>query len=159
MQIIDLLRNYRANKTRLAFLNEQAIEAQQEISHMKENILEDNQLITAHLDGLPSRSGVTNPTQSLALMMIDETSPAIQAKMKSLQQITAEIDSLSRLVRYAEILLEGLSEKERYVVQRHMIEGYSWNEIEEAGKYHLSIEGLKKIQKRAVQRMEAVYHG
>ena len=159
MQVIELFQNYRANKARLTLLNERKEEIRQEIDRMKESILEDHQHISPSLDSLPHGSGIGNPTQSIAVMMADGTTPEIQQQEKKLREIMQEAACLDRLIRYADILLEGLSEKERYIIQAHLIDGYSWNEISDESKYQLSIDGLRKVQKRAIQRMDVAYHG
>ena len=160
MQVIELFQNYRANKARLTLLNERKEEIRQEIDRMKESILEDHQHISPSLDGLPHGSGIGNPTQSIAVMMADGTTPEIQQQEKKLMEIMQEAACLVRLAKYADILLEGLPEKERFVIRSHLIDGCTWEEtaagFEKQFMYPYTTEGLRKIQKRAVSIAERI---
>ena len=163
MQIIDLFQNYRANKARLALLNERGAGIRQEIARLKESILEDHQHITSSMDSLPHGAGIGNPTQSIAVMMADGTTSEIQQQEKKLRKITQEAVFLNRLIRYAEILLEALTDKERFVIQNHMIDGKTWEETTaefgEKFTIPITVDGLRKMQRRAVNRLRGFYEG
>lgn len=162
MQAENIYKNYRVTKARLEFLTEKAKEMEQTIILMKQNILTDNQRLTACLDGISSKTCYSNPTQNIAVMMADGTTPAIQREEKSLQLVRDEIATLYKTIRYADIFLSSIDKKEQFVIRAHLINGCTWNEtsvkFEREFLYPYTVDGLRKLQKRALEKIESIFY-
>lgn len=162
MRAEDIFKNYRIQKARLDFLTEKSNEMEQKIILMKKNILADNQHITSCLDDISRKTDYSNPTQNIAIMMADGTTPAIQMEEENLQLVRDEIAALYKTIRYADIFLSSIDEKEQFVITAHLINGCTWNEtsvkFEREFLYPYTVDGLRKLQKRALEKIESIFY-
>ena len=121
----------------------------------------------SRLTGLPRGSGTGSPTERVALALIDgqayEESEAGARARRMRAQIAAlrsEREERQLRARFVESWLSGLPERERWVIERHIIEGEIWHDI--APQFNarfmddVSHDRLKRIQKKALEKIYAM---
>ena len=155
----QMLRDYKVFLGRCKYLTTLIPELKAEAAAWKEHAADD--LIgggAQNLDGMPHGTTVGNPTERLGIMLADGYTPD---GLKELEQQIADYEMELRdklvTVHFVEAWLDGLTEKERWIVHRQVIEGAYWREIvvEYHRKYNeeYTREGLKRIRDGAIAKI------
>lgn len=152
-EVMSILTAYRANQKRLVFLQEQAEEMRRGIA--LENLPEMHAVRTQKYTGLPARSANSSIVEDVALHAVDggETADSVRWRQE-LAQIEAEIYRAQRNIRYVDIWLSGLSDKQRAVVTAHTINKKTWPYIcvnsETLIGVWMSESGLRNVHRAAI---------
>lgn len=152
-----LLYAVREEKARWSFLCELAEQIQAEIRILRG---EDEQekisamTLRATLWGRPRDGQVRESTTQRAATAPDEALLALEREMRHVQ---AQARLLSARVRWVELALEGLYEKERYILNAYYCENRSWNSVclgyERQYQCPISEKQARRIRMRALERM------
>lgn len=117
--------------------------------------------------GAPRGTTPGNPTEALGLMLaeghVPEDSPQgreiTRLKLES-ARMSAEMGVRQMQVDYVDCWLAGLTDRERWVIEHHIIEREIWHDIMIAFNQRyaddVSKDRLKRIQSRALERIYAM---
>ena len=121
----------------------------------------------SRLTGMPRGGAPGDPTARTALMLMDgrafEDSPQRQEIDRlegEIARLRAEREEKQLRVRFVDSWLSGLPERERWVIERHVIEGEIWHDIIQQFNLRymddVSKDRLKRMQQKALGRIYAM---
>lgn len=158
-QITNILKSYRQDKARQAYLCARIARLNIEIRRATAALAGDvSSLQAQQITGMPHGTTVGNPTERLGIMLADgyETDE-IRIMRGERELISAEYDEVTVRVSTADALLSALSERERWVVERHVIDAESWAAIAEMYRakygYEVSVATLRRLNKTGYRAM------
>ena len=155
-RVEEMLRSYRAEVGRCGHLLMEIDILKTEIEREKSRLASDlagpgAQVIT----DMPRGTTMGNPTEKIALMLAGGWVPEeIREKEAKIGELQSEYDERHKTVVFVESWLNGLPERERWMVETQVIDGVIWREIltqypERFGEYR-SKDTLKRIRDRAM---------
>jgi len=155
----QMLRDYKMFLGRCKYLSALIPELKAEAAAWRDNLAEELCSIGGqNLDGMPHGSTVGNPTERLGIMLADGYTPdGLKELEKQIVDYERELSEKSMTVHFVDAWLDGLTEKESWIVRMQVIEGAYWREI--VMEYHrrygeeYSREGLKKIKDGAIAKI------
>ena len=153
----ELLKKYRPNKAREAYLRNQLEGLGRMLELAKRKMVDESVSLSQALTGMPHGSGTGDPTGKLA------TNLAAGKVTEFVKQIQQEIDEtqgmlvgLLKDIQVVEIVLDALNDREREVLTMKMIDEYSWAEtLNRMNKLHsgsYSKRSLQRLLDRAVDK-------
>ena len=168
-QINDMLRAYRGRVGRCAHIETEIRRLERRIAEERERYAQELAAPpVSRLDGMP-RGGAPfdSRTERVALALADGSAFDAEAFQAAVRRLEAEIDRLRAEraeqqlgVAYVESWLSGLPERERWVIERHVIDGEIWHDIitEFNARFDdaVSRDRLKRIQQRALEKIYAM---
>lgn len=154
-EIMTLFRAHKRTVAREAYLRERIALLSESIEDMRRTALEDGIHTTQQLTGMPRSGRLSNPVENLAVMLADgDDPPHIKAMAHELRQLQRERRELLFDIRTVEALLTGLQERERFIIEKNLIDGLTWAQLIDCfeGRYgfHMSVEGLRRARKAAI---------
>lgn len=160
-EVDKLLGEYRTNKARLAELELRNIERRARLASAQEKALEGDAIRAQQYTGMPHGNAVGRPVEDLALHYVDGYVPQIIRDERSdIEAEQREIDCLRMRVKRVDVWLWCLDIRARYVISAQMIEGHTWQRLEDGSSavfgYHMTAGGLRKIKRRAMETIYAV---
>ncbi len=155
----QMLKDYKVFLGRCKYLTTLIPELKAEAVYWKKNMAEDISSVgSQNLDGMPHGTKIGNPTERFGIMLADGYTPdGLKRLEKTISDYEQELKEKSISVVFVEAWLDGLTEKERWIIQRQVIDGAYWREI--ITEYHqkygeeYSREGLKKIRDGAMSKI------
>lgn len=158
-EVDKLLSEYRTNKARLAELELRNIERRTRVARAQEWALAGDAIRAQQFTGMPHGNAVGRPVEELALHYMDGyMPPMIREEQLEIEVEQREIDALRLRLRRVDVWLWCLDARARYVVSAQMIEGHTWQSLENGSSavfgYHMTAGGLRKIKRKA---METIY--
>ena len=121
----------------------------------------------SRLTGMPRGGGTGSPTERAALTLAEgrafwesEAGGRALRMQAQIDALRAEREERQLRARFVESWLSGLPERERWVIERHIIEGEIWHDI--APQFNarfmddVSHDRLKRIQKKALEKIYAM---
>ena len=158
-RIEQMLREYRICTGRCELLEVRARAIERDIESILAGRAADLASISSqNLDGMPHGTSVGNPTERAGIMLaMDYVPEEVIEKRRELIRIDAEIDRKSRTILTVEAWLNGLTAKQRWIVQHIYFEGLSYNQMnplyrDEYGET-CSKDSLRRIKKEAPARI------
>lgn len=153
-----MLRDYREFRGRCEFLRHEIGLEERKLAILRETMIDDAVSMSPNLTGMPKGSGTSKPVEALAIRFGNGYVPAyIQEIEKALDEKKKELREKMVTVVFVEAWLKGLTDKERTIVEKQVIDGRFWREIvfEYRAKYgeEYSREGLKRIKKVAMEKI------
>ena len=157
-KVLQMLKEYRECLGRAEYLAHALVEKRNERSAIMRTMVADEISISPVLSGMPHSSNIEDPTSKLAIKLADGYVP------KEVRELDAEIRKLSRevtckcnAIACVNAWLTGLNDKERWIIEKHVIDGAYWREIaysygERFGDMYTR-DGLKKIKKAALSKI------
>lgn len=113
------------------------------------------------MDDSPHGNQVSRTTENAAVRLADgvPTHDMRELQTKYLE-LNARLREADRAVRQVEAWLQMMNDKQRFVVEAHLIQGASWRELsagyhQRFGEY-VSRDTLKRIQRRAVDQIAGI---
>ena len=168
-QVNEALLNYRAAQGRRGHVEAEIRRIQREIRAVRERLSRNMASApVSRLVGAPrSTTTAGSPTERLGLALADgrcwasdEARAALQPLEDALARLEREREANRLLAQYVESWLTGLPERERWVIERHIIEGEIWHEVIPQFKTRfgdeVSRDRLKRMQQRALERIYAM---
>lgn len=145
-----MLGNYREYAARVAFLEKEIPQLEKLVAELKHSIVDDEVNITQVISDMPHGSGISDPTGRLGAMIAEGFTP--QRIVEIEQEISrkkSELDFKQPTVVFVDAWLMGLNARERFLIQRKVIDNDMWRNIiyDFSTTYgeHYSKEGLKRI--------------
>lgn len=160
-QVDAILKDYRFCVARRTHLKLRIEEYRRLIQEETKRGMEAEAVRTQTLTGLPRGSGLSSPVEALVEKYIEGYVPPLaQSLMNEKETLEREYEEAGRRIRYAEGWLQCLTPRERIVVEKQMLEGLQWGEVERAAEaafgYPLSRAGLKRVKERALKQIYRV---
>lgn len=121
----------------------------------------------SHITGMPRGGAMGRPTEQAALSLaegegFERSFYGAQAREceHQIRELRAELDEKRMLIAYVQSWLEGLTERERWVIERHIIEREIWYDIipQFNARFvdNITRDRLKRLQKQALERIYAM---
>ena len=156
-QMEQELRAYRENAARLSVLQARAIE----IEHTLMELRADNSGIGAqNIDGMPHGTSPGSITERMALLAVAGESPEVRDLQRELDTVQTEAHALGRRTGAVERWLNGLNERERWVVEMFYFEGLFWSIVrrryEDRYRVTLSDRWARQMKHEALAKMQRV---
>ena len=155
----EMLRNYREYSARCLYLEHCIKDTEGKLNRNKASMIPDAISITAKYTEMPSAKGrVSDPTATVATRFADGyQSEAVQELEVELAKMRDELRDKTPTTVFVEIWLNALNDKERFVIEKKMIDGLFWREIasefvERFGARYSSI-SLKRIRLGALEKV------
>lgn len=154
-RIEEMLKTYRFEVGRCGHLENEIALTKNQIERAKAGLADDlagpgAQVIT----DMPRGTTVGNPTEKLGMMLASGyKSDEIRELEAKLGELIAEYTERKKTVDYVSSWLNGLPERERWMIETQVIDGVIWREIltkypERFGEYR-SKDTLKRIRDKA----------
>ena len=129
-KIIELLEEYNRNRSRHAYLEVAILELSEQIDKAKSQLLVNEVMRSAEMDGMPKGNAVTSQVENLAVRIADGWTPDYIKEMeKEKAELIQEKESLRRKIAYVDAWLMALNDKQKWVIDQHIICGKSWAEL------------------------------
>ena len=167
-QVNAALKEYRATIGHCGHLEAEIRRLRRAIRSVREGFARDlADPPVSRLDGAPRATTPSNPTERIALTLAEGSAFARSDAGAQVKRIEAQIAALAselesgRLqVQYVDSWLSGLPERERWVIERHVIEGEIWHDVIASFNARfgddISRDRLKRLQQRALERIYAI---
>ena len=167
-QIHAMLREYRARVGRCAHIDTEIRRLEGAIERERAQFERDLAAPTvSRLDGMPRGGAGDSRTERIALSLADGSAFAGSEAQREVRRLESEIARLRREraerqlgIEYVDSWLSGLPERERWVIERHLIDGEIWHDIitEFNARFTdaVSRDRLKRIQQRALEKIYAM---
>ncbi len=156
-QLTEVLRNFRTAKARCAYLESQLEDLNRLLRVSQGQMINDQISLSQAITGMPHGTNVGDPTGRLALDIASgKESVFVKQIQEEIIKFQAEMQTISPNVRVVEIVLNGLSERERIPFEMKMIDDCPWLEIlaRMNREYHNSYSkrSLQRLLDRAVEK-------
>lgn len=155
----EMLRNYREYSARCLYLECCIRDIEDKLRSIRKTMVPDAISITAKYTDMPGAKGrVSDPTASVASRFADGYQPeAVRELEAELARMQDELRDKTPTTVFVEIWLNALNDKERFVIERKMIDGLFWREIaaefgERFGARYSSI-SLKRMRIIALEKI------
>lgn len=156
-RIEEMLKTYRFEVGRCGHLETEMEQLKREIENAKAGLAGDLAGPGAQtISDMPRGTAVGNPTEKLGIMLASGyKSEEMQDMEAKLAELLAEYTERKKTVVYVERWLNGLPERERWMIEMQVVDGVIWREIivkypERFGEYR-SKDTLKRIRDRAFE--------
>jgi len=146
----ELLKKYRSNKARYAYLRSQ-IEMLERFRRMCESSMVNDQVsLSQAITGMPHGSGTGDPVGRLAIDIASgEVSPFVKQIHEDLKEVNLQLIRLEPDISTVEIVLESLGDREREVLVLKIIDDRSWGDtVQQMNEMHNN-----SYSKRTLQRL------
>lgn len=158
-QAEQMLTEYKASVGRCNYLKCAIQEAEKELSYWKAKQYEDAiSTGTAILDGMPHGTNISRPTERIALILAMGYEPEhISEAEERLAELREELRRKEMVVMFVSAWLEGLSEKERWLIEQVYFENATYNDTARAytERYNepMSREGIRRLKKATTDKI------
>ena len=159
-KVDSMLKEYRFFIGRCGHLVTEIEQLEKEIAYARRGIAEDIAAISSPpLTDMPHGSSVGNPTERIGMMLAtDFTPPHIADMEEKLAALKQEYAEKYLTVLFVSAWLKGLTEKERWIIERQVIDSVYWKEIVTRYKSDFSEDCSKDSLKRLKQKaLEKIY--
>ncbi|MDL2205333.1 hypothetical protein LJC33_00295 [Eubacteriales bacterium OttesenSCG-928-N13] len=153
-----MLRSYQECAGRCGHLEQEIAGLKSMIERLKKTALEDAVSTTSQVTGMPRGGSTSDPTARVGIMYADGGVPKEVRELEGeLKALEAEYSEKHQTIVFVTAWLSGLTAKERWLIEKHVIDAAYWREVVIA--YHVefgenySRDGLKRIQQAALQKI------
>ena len=154
-----MLASYRECLGRVLHLEQRIKELGQALDDYRKHAVEDAAGIgSQNMDGMPRGTKVGQPTERIAIALADGWVPdEIRSMENELRKAQSEYNEKATVVVFVDAWLHGLTERERWIVERQVIDNCTWREVttmflRDFGESRTK-DGLKYIKDRALQKI------
>lgn len=158
-KVDELLKRYRFEVGRYAYLDAQAKEIERQINKMRDMLIYDVASIQSPvISDMPKGTSIGDPTQRVGTLLADGWEPQeIKDLVASLVGISAQRSESKLVVDFVSAWLDGLTERERWMIEKQVIDGEFWSMIIPAFSTTfgeaMSKDTLKRIRNRALEKI------
>lgn len=154
-QIEGMLKEYKQCVGSVAILEIRLKDAVQNADMVRNTIIENIAYPPTYLSGMPRSGKIADPAANLAVNICE--SKIFSHFDRQERELQKELSMKRAVICTVEALLSGLREKERWIVERHSIEGAYWREVEvdyrmRYGEAYTRA-ALKRIKRQAILKM------
>lgn len=158
-KVDEMLKAYRFEVGRCGHLEAEISQLEKAIRQAMATMDEDVTAVRPQqLSGMPHGTTVGNPTEKLGIMLASGWVPddilEMQAELKETKQ---EHEQRYFTVLFVSAWLNGLPERERWIVEHQVIDGEYWKEVvckfKTAFQEETSKDSLKRLKQRAMEKI------
>lgn len=129
-QLLSSLSEYNARKGKCAFVEAQIEDLERMIREAYATLISGQVLASAEQDGMPRGNQVSRTVENLAVRLADGWLPNDLRDMnEELSRLYRQRDILKSQVARVEAWLKGLNDRQRFVIERQVIQGESWKDV------------------------------
>ena len=167
-QVLKMLREYHVNAGRCEYIEAEIRRLRQAAERLEPAFERDVTALPAcRPDGMPRGGAPGRPTERIAAALADGEAFRQSEYGREARRIAEQIEALKReleekrlIVQYVDSWLKALTERERCVIERHLIEHEIWYDIAGTFKSRFSDEittgRLKRLQQQALRKIYAI---
>lgn len=162
-KVNEMLKAYRFEVGRCGHLETEIEQLQKVISSSMSSLAEDVSAVrTQQITDMPHGTAVGNPTERIAIMLASGWVPDYITEMQTeLGELKREYESRYYTVLFVSAWLKGLTERERWIVERQVINGEYWRDIIREYKVEFSEaaaskDSLKRLKQKAMDKIYAM---
>lgn len=161
-QVDEMLKGYRAAKGRSAHID---VEIERLRDKLNRTIEEDRRELAditgQHYSSMPHGSDCGNPTEEKGIRLLGmKMSPeacCIRDQLEELEQLRQR----QRItVLFVEAWMQGLTDKEQWLIEKQTIDGVSWKEVSwhytSAFGHNATMDSLKRMRRIAMEKIYAM---
>lgn len=153
-----MLACYREHLARCEYLEHAIPELKKLASSMREHMIDESVSITPVLSDMPRGSGISDPTGRLAEKFAEGfVTDHVKQIEAEIAEKTRELSAKTITVVFVGAWLKCLNEKERFVVEKQVIDKLFWRDVVRAYKQlfgdEYSKHGLKAIRDSALEKV------
>jgi hypothetical protein len=157
-RIVEMLNNYREHAARCEYLEAQIPELERLAKNLRAHIVDDEISITQVISDMPRGTAISDPTGRLGMLLASGYIPDDIKKLEQeIQEKKDELKHKSITVVFVNAWLKGLTDRERFIVQKKAIDGAYWSELiyacENEYGIHYSKAGLRKMYAAAIDKI------
>jgi len=158
-KVDEMLKAYRFEVGRCGHLETEINRLRKEIDLCRSSLAEDAASIQSQqLTGMPHGTTVSSPTERIGIMLASGWQPEYLGSMEAeLRRLEDEYSERHFTVLFVSSWLQGLSERERWIIEHQVIDGEYWKDIATAYKLAYSEEcskdSLKRLKLRAMSKI------
>lgn len=146
----DTLEKYRSKKARYAYLQSQTEMLERFLKICQGEMIEDQVSLSQAITGMPHGTTVGDPVSRLALDIASgKVTPFVRQIQEEMEQVRVEMRKIFPEIRLAELVLDGLKERERLMIEMKIMDDLSWAEILDRMNRKYS----NSYSKRSLQRL------
>lgn len=161
-QVDEMLKEYRTAKGRTAHLDVEIARLQGELQRTVEaDRYEAADITGQHYSTMPHGSDIGNPTEQKGMRLASlPASPEAKNIKQRIHELGLTQERHRIVVMFVEAWLQGLTEKERWIIEKQTIDCMSWREVthrfsSEFG-YPAKPDTLKRIKRTAMEKIYAM---
>ena len=158
-----MLRDYKRCTARRDYLMQAISLLQKQRKNAQGKAMAEDALHGAVMNGMPHGTTPGNPVESLVLRYASGYKPQyIQQMDDDLAVLQDELKEVTAVCKCVEAWLLALNDKEKILINAHVIDGLSWVETvpllqrEYPGTFTGSRNGLREMQRRALEKIYSV---
>lgn len=155
----QMLHDYREHLGRCRSLEQEIKEIEATLQRLRASMVADAAAPgSQNMDGMPRGTAIGNPTERIGGMFADGYVPEyIRELEEELTAKRAEYQRISATVVFVGAWLEGLADRERWIIETQVIDGVPWRRVvamyrEKYGEIRTR-DGLKKLRLRALEKI------
>lgn len=153
-----MLSNYREHLARCEYLECEIPELERLVLSLRETMIEDTVACTQVISGMPHGTSISDPTGRLAVMFADGgVTESVRLLECEIAEKKRELAQKRVTVIFVGAWLKVLNEKERFVVEKQVIDKLFWRDVvrsyDRAFGDVYSKHGLKSIRDGALQKI------
>lgn len=158
-KVDEMLKAYRFEVGRCGHLEAEISQLEKAIQQATATLDEDVTAVKLQqLSGMPHGSTVGNPTERLGIMLASGWIPEeIREMQDELKETRQEYERRYFTVMFVTAWLNGLPERERWIVEHQVIDGEYWKEViakfNAAFQEDASKDSLKRLKQRAMEKI------
>lgn len=164
-QVDALLLGYHEMVGRCGHIGAEIASLEQKITGIREEFERDAAApAISRIDGMPRGTTLSDPTQCIALKLADGEAYRQSDAYRRECALRDEIAALEReraekrlRIQYVDSWLSGLADRERWVIERHLIDGDIWHDIitpfNRRYDDDVTKDRLKRIQQKALEKI------
>ena len=152
-----MLADYRRCEGRAAHLANE-LEMLEHLRDQQETYKVENAVnISPSLSGMPGSPGVSDKVGNLAIRFASGYQPKYITELnEDIERVRSELFEMERVISFVKGWLLVLSDRERFIIEEHVIKGRFWSEI--IGEYEekfgpFSKDGMRKLKIRALEKI------
>lgn len=158
-KVDEMLKAYRFEVGRCGHLETEIAQLKAAIARLMSSLTEDvSASKSQQISDMPHGSIVGSPTERIAIMLASGWVPDYIKEMQSeLVELQEEYDSRHFTVLFVTSWLEGLTDRERWIIEHQVIDGEYWKDIvakyQDTFSVETSKDSLKRLKQRALDKI------
>ena len=161
-KVDEMLKSYRFEIGRCGHLEVEIRQTEVEIERVKHEAAEEvASLQSPQLTGMPHGTSISSPTERAGIALASGWKPDYLKQMeKDLAEMQKEYNQRRLTVAFVSSWLQGLTERERWIVEHQVIDGEFWKDVMAGYKSRYgeesSKDSLKRLKSRAMEKIYAM---
>lgn len=157
-KVDQMLKDYRECKGRCEHLRTEIELLDRQSVSLRRTMIEDAVSVSATVSDMPRGTALSDQTANVALRFADGKVPDYIKEIEAdADKLRKELSEKDMVVIFVEAWLKGLTEKERWIIEKQVIDGAYWREIihDYRDRYgdEYTKDGLKRIRNVAMTKI------